>query len=291
MSAWEMSASRRKIWSDKLFYCFSSIALTATLIVFAILLLIVLKDGLARVSWDFLTGYPSRFPEQAGILPALFGTGVLSILTLLIAFPLGVGAAVYLEEYAWQRLGDSRLLDIVELNIANLAALPSIIIGLFGLAIFVRVFALGQSQLAGALTLSLLVFPRIVISSREALRAVPISIREASLALGASRWQTIYHHVLPAALPGILTGTISAVSRAIGEAAPLILVGALAYAAFVPGSLLDPISALPVQVFGWVSRPQSGFHQNAAATILVLLSILLVLNSLAIWLRNRYERR
>ena len=280
----------RRVWSDRLFSIFCLAMLGVFLLVLLILLMAVFHDGFARLNWSFLTGFPSRFPEQAGILPPLAGTGILSILVVLITFPLGIGAAIYLEEYAEQRFANSRFLRIVEVNIANLAAVPSIVYGLFGLVLFVRLLALEQSLVAGALTLSMFVFPIIVISSREAVRAVPVSIREASFALGATRWQTIYHHVLPAALPGIMTGAILAISRAIGEAAPLILVGALAYVAFLPDSLLSSYSALPVQIFSWVSRPQTGFHQNAAAAITVLLPVLLVLNSLAIWLRNRYER-
>jgi phosphate transport system permease protein len=261
------------------------------LLSFLILLAALMADGMARWNWSFLTGSPSRFPEQAGVLPSLVGTGVLTILAVSIAFPIGVGAALYLEEYAKQRFSDRRFLGLLEVNIANLAAVPSIVYGLLGLVIFVRVLTLGESLMAGALTLSMLIFPVIVITSREALRTVPVSIREASYALGATRWQTIYHHVLPAALPGILSGAIQGAVRAIGEAAPLILVGALAYVVFLPDGLFSTFSALPVQIFSWVSRPQTGFHQNAAAAISVLLSFLVVLNSLAIWLRNRYERK
>jgi phosphate transport system permease protein len=208
-----------------------------------------------------------------------------------MAFPVGLAAAIYLEEYGPKRYGESRLLRMIEANIANLAAVPSIVYGLLGLALFVRYLALGQSLLAGALTLSLFVLPIIIIASREALRAVPGSVREASIALGATQWQTIYHEVLPAALPSVLVGTISALLRAVGEAAPLILVGGATYVAFVPENVLSPYSALPVQIFGWTTRPQLGFHVNAAATITVLVPGMLVLNALTIWVRTRYERR
>jgi len=285
----ESRQSLRKIRYDRLFGVFSFGLLGAVLLILSTLFISVFLDGWARLEWSFVTGFPSRFPEQAGIFPPLIGTLLLVAIVFVIAFPLGVGAAIYLEEYAAQRLGESRLLQIVELNIANLAAVPSIVYGLLGLFLFVRYFALGQSLLAGALTLSLLVIPIVVISSREALRAVPFPIREASFALGATRWQTVYHHVLPSAFPGILSGTMLALSRAMGETAPLIIVGALAYVAFLPEGLLSPYSALPVQIFNWVSRSQAGFHANAAAAISLFLPALLILNSVAIWLRNRYE--
>jgi phosphate transport system permease protein len=221
----------------------------------------------------------------------LSGSLALAALVLLIAFPVGVGAAIYLEEYGRYRFGRNRLLWLVDVNLANLAAVPPVVYGLLGLVLFVRILALGESLISGALTLALLVLPIIVISSREALRAVPRSAREASFALGASRWQTVYHQVLPRALPGIITATILALSRALGETAPLVMVGALAYVAFLPDNAFAPFSALPVQIFNWVTRPQAGFYQNAAAASTLLLPVILFLNSLAIWLRSRYERR
>lgn len=282
----------RQALSRETLFCFVSFGvLTAALLILLTLLAIVFVDGIARLNWSFLVGFPSRFPDQAGMLPSLIGSVLLTFLVVTITFPLGVGAAIYFEEYAARRFGGSRLFRILEANIENLAAVPSIVYGLLGLVLFVRVLALGQSLAAGALTLSLIIFPVIVISAREALRTVPMWVRETSFALGATRWQTIYHHVLPAALPGILTGTILAISRTIGETAPLILVGALSYVAFLPDNLLSPFSALPAQIFSWLSRPQASFHQNAAAAITILLPFLLILNSLAIWLRNRYERR
>jgi phosphate transport system permease protein len=211
----------------------------------------------------------------------------LILLTAVFAFPIGVGAAIYLEEYA----GKSWFSRVVEVNISNLAGVPSIIYGLLGLELFVRAMGFDRSLLSGALTMALLVLPIIIISSREALRTVPRSIREASFALGADRWQTIWHQVLPLALPGILTGSILAFSRAIGEAAPLITIGALTYVAFLPDGLFAPFTALPIQIFNWVSRPQAGFHANAAAAILVLLAVLLLMNALAVLLRQRYQKR
>jgi phosphate transport system permease protein len=253
----------------------------------ALLLLDAIADGAGRLSWQFLTSFPSRKPEEAGILSALVGTVCLILLTAVFAFPIGVGAAIYLEEYA----GKSWFSRVVEVNISNLAGVPSIIYGLLGLELFVRAMGFDRSLLSGALTMALLVLPIIIISSREALRTVPRSIREASFALGADRWQTIWHQVLPLALPGILTGSILAFSRAIGEAAPLITIGALTYVAFLPDGLFAPFTALPIQIFNWVSRPQAGFHANAAAAILVLLAVLLLMNALAVLLRQRYQKR
>jgi phosphate transport system permease protein len=254
------------------------------------LLLDILIDGVPRLTWSFLSDYPSRFPGKAGVLAALAGSLALLGLTAVIAFPIGLGAAIYLEEFT--QVGgesESRLLRLIEVNLNSLAAVPSIIFGLLGLAVFVRYLALGPSLLAGALTLSLLILPLIIIAAREALRAVPSSVREASLALGATQWQTVWHQVLPLAFPGVLTGTILALSRAVGETAPLIAIGAVAYVSFLPDSVLAPFSALPVQTFTWITRPQAGFQVNAAAAITVLLPILLGLNAIAIWMRNRFR--
>jgi phosphate transport system permease protein len=270
-----------------LFGLLSAVAIAIGLVTLGVLIADVIHDGWRALSWDFLTSYPSRRPEQAGILSALVGSFYILILVALIAFPLGVAAAIYLEEFAPQ----NRLTATIEINLSNLAAVPSIVYGLLGLGVFVRSFMLGRSLLAGALTLSLLVLPIIIIASREALRAVPPSIREAGLALGASHWQTVRLFVLPAALPGILTGTILALARAIGETAPLITIGALTYVAFTPQSLFDPFTVLPIQIFNWISRPQPAFHERAAAGIIVLLAVLLLFNSLAIFLRARLQRR
>ena len=253
----------------------------------AVLLIDVLMDGAGKLSWSFLTSFPSRKPEQAGVLSPLVGTLYLMLLTAALALPVGVGAAVYLEEYS-KKGWFSR---IIEINIANLAGVPSIIYGLLGLELFVRAMKLERSLLAGSATMALLVLPIIIISAREALRAVPPSIREASFALGASQWQTIWNQVLPLAFPGILTGSILAFSRAIGEAAPLITIGALTYIAFLPDSLLAPFTVMPIQIFNWVSRPQRGFHEVAAAAILVLMVVLILMNAIAVYLRQRYQKR
>ncbi len=255
------------------------------LLVLAILLADVLRDGLGRLSWDFLTGLPSRRAENAGIFPALAGTVWVIAVTTLLAVPIGIGAAVYLEEYGdrgwWARL--------IEINIANLAGVPSVIYGLLALGLFVRTLGFGRSVLAGAATLALLVLPVVILASREALRAVPPSLREASYALGATRWQTVWHQVLPVALPGMLTGTILALSRAIGETAPLLAIGALTYVPFAPDGIRSPFTVLPIQVFNWMSRPQEAFLENAAAGIMVLLVLLLGMNGFAAWLRDRCQ--
>ena len=256
------------------------------LVVLGALLVDIFSDGLGRLSWEFLTSFPSRRAEDAGILSALTGTIWVIVLTGALAVPVGVGAAIYLEEYgatgAWSRL--------IEINIANLAGVPSVIYGLLGLGLFVRSLAFGRSVIAGAATLALLVLPVVILSSREALRAVSPSLREASYALGATRWQTIRHQVVPVALPGMLTGLILALSRAIGETAPLITIGALGYVAFAPDGIWSPFTVLPIQIFNWVSRPQSAFQENAAAGIIVLLVLLLAMNGLAAWLRDRYQQ-
>ena len=285
-------ASRRR--TGRLFELAGLAATCVGLVVLAVLVVDVFGDGLPRLSWEFLTSYPSRKPEDAGILAALVGSLWLLVLTALLAFPIGVGAAIYLEEYSIQ----SRLQRLIEINIANLAGVPSIIYGLLGLELFVRIMwpiTGGRSVLAGALTMALLVMPIVIIAAREALRAVADSQRQAAYALGATRWQVTSRVVVPAALPGILTGTILALSRAVGETAPLITMGALTYVAFLPdlslAGLQSPFTVLPIQIFNWVSRPQAGFHVNAAAGIVVLLVVLLLMNATAIILRNRYQRR
>jgi phosphate transport system permease protein len=244
-------------------------------------------DGLPRLDLRFLTSFASRSPERAGVKAALAGSVWLLGLTALIAFPVSVAAAVYLEEYAPRNLATR----LIRLNIANLAGVPSIVYGILGLAVFVRTFGLGRSIVSGALTLSLLILPGIIIAAQEAVRAVPSSIREAAYGLGATRWQVVSTQVLPMAMPGILTGTILALSRAIGETAPLIMVGAVGFIAFTPKGLGDPFTVLPLQIYNWISRPQEEFHQLAAAGILVLLALLLTMNAAAILLRNRYQSR
>ncbi|HEX9744705.1 MAG TPA: phosphate ABC transporter permease PstA [bacterium] len=273
--------------SEKLF-----VALCVTVIALPLILLIVLIGDVAikaseRISWHFLTSFPSMKAEEAGIYSALVGSFYIIVLTGAVSLPVGVGAAIYLEEYAKKNL----LTNLIEINIANLAGVPSIIYGLLGLGIFVHMLNLGRSLLAGGLTLALLVLPIVIMASREALRTVPPSLREASLALGATRWETIRQVVLPMAIPGILTGSILSISRAIGETAPLIPVGAVAYMAFLPDSLRDPFTVLPIQIFNWVSRPQEEFTLNAAAGIAVLLVVLLTINAGAIVLRDRYQKR
>lgn len=264
--------------------------ITATvfcMIILVIFISFVLYQGLDRLSWDFIVGLPSRFAGNAGIYTAWIGTLWVMVLTTLISFPIGVGAGIYLEEYGKK----SRLNTLLEINITNLAGVPSIIYGLLGLEVFVRIMKMGNSILAGASTLSLLILPIIIVSTREAIRAVPKTIKEASLALGASRWQTIRSQILPASFGGILTGVILAISRAVGETAPLIVIGALAYVPFAPTGPLDEFTVLPIQIFNWVTRPQHEFVINAAAAIIVLLAITFMLNGIAVYLRYRWQKK
>jgi len=247
----------------------------------------VWADGASRLSWDFLTGFPSRRAADAGIFHALSGSIFVILVTGALAVPIGVASAIYLEEYGRRNF----IARVIEINITNLAAVPSIIYGLLGLGLFVRALGMGRSVLAGASTLALLVLPVVILATREALRAVPSSIREGSYALGATKWQTIWFQVLPIALPGILTGMILALSRAIGETAPLISIGALTFVAFAPDSIWSPFTVLPIQISNWVSRPQVEFRANAAAGILVLLALLLTMNATAIWLRDHYQKK
>ncbi len=280
-----MSRRLRSRLSDLVLHGLGLGATLIGLLVLAILLADIFRDGLGRLSWDFLTGLPSRRAENAGIFAALTGTLWVVAVTAVLAVPVGVGAAVYLEEYGdrgwWARL--------IEVNIANLAGVPSVIYGLLALGLFVRTLGFGRSVLAGAATLALLVLPVVILASREALRAVPPSLREASYALGATRWQTVWHQVLPVALPGMITGTILALSRAIGETAPLLAIGALTYVPFAPDGVWSPFTVLPLQVFNWMSRPQEAFLENAAAGIMVLLVLLLGMNGFAAWLRDRCQ--
>jgi phosphate transport system permease protein len=249
----------------------------------------VLVEGGSRLDQTLLFHYPNPNPEIAGAQSAIAGTIWLMGIVAVTCLPLGIGAAIYLEEYADRERWWNRA---IEINIQNLAAVPSIVYGILGLAFFVRGFAnLGQTILAGGLTLSLLVLPIVIIASREAIRAVPSSIRQGSLALGATKWQTIRRQVLPAAIPGMATGSILALSRAIGEAAPLVLLGALTFITFNPEGLDSAFTALPIQIFNWISRPQEEFHVLAAAAIVVLLGLLLAMNATAIWLRNRFQRK
>ena len=282
-----MTTPRRRRLGDQLLQASGLFVMVLSLGALAALLADVLADGAGRLSWQFLTSLPSRRARAAGLLVPLVGSIYLIVLTALIALPIGIGAAIYLEEYGAR----GRMARLIEINIANLAGVPSIIYGLLGLGLFVRALGLGRSLIAGALTLALLVLPVVILSTREALRTVPNSLREGSYALGATKWQTIWNQVLPMAMPGILTGLILALSRAIGETAPLITIGAVTYVPFLPNSLTSPFTVLPIQVFNWVSRPQVEFLQNAAAAILVLLVLLLTMNAVAIWLRDRYQKQ
>ena len=252
-----------------------------------ILIIQVLIEGTPWLSWTLLSSYQSRFPEQAGLLAPVIGSLWLMGLTAAFTVPVGVGAAVYLEEYAPK----NRLTQIIEINISNLAGVPSIVYGLLGLAVFVQWMAMGRSLLAGGLTLSLLVLPIVILTSREAIRAVPQSYREGAYALGSTQWEVTKKIVLPAAFPGILTGVILAMSRAVGEAAPILAITALVYVTFVPTNPLDRFTILPLQIFDWVGRPQEDFQSLAAAGIIILLALLLSMNALAIFLRNKYQKR
>lgn len=270
-----------------LFVAACQLATLLGLVFLGILLVDVAQDAAPYLRPQLVTSFPSRFPHRAGYASALAGTVYVAAIMSAVAFPLGVLAAVYLEEYA--RPGP--VLRALEVNIANLAAVPSVLYGLLGLGLFVEGLRMGKSVLAGGLTLALLVLPLTVLSSREAIRAVPFSVREAAYALGATRWQVVRHHVLPYAMPGILTGTILALSRAVGETAPLIMLGALQYVPFLPRSVWDYFTVLPIQVFNYVSLPNPEFRRLAAAGIVVLLAVLLVLNGTAIWLRQRWRVR
>jgi phosphate transport system permease protein len=261
----------------------------AGILMLGLLLYDVAADGFGKLSWDFLTSFPSAFPDKAGIESPLMGTLWLMAVCAGFIVPVGVATAIYLEEYAnrdrwWNRF--------IEVNIQNLAAVPSVVYGLLGLAFLVRgPMHMGRVVLAGALTLGLLVLPVVIIAGREAIRAVPSSIREGSMALGATKWQTIWKQVLPSSIPGIATGVILALSRAAGETAPLLVVGAAGFVAFNPDGLFSQFTALPIQIFVWTSDPNPKFQTLAAAGILVLMVLIVLMNSVAIWLRNRYERK
>lgn len=271
--------------TGKIFEILFLIGLSIGLVVLALLVFVVFKDGLGRaLNPSFLTETPSRFADKGGIRPAILGSALLGLLTILIAVPIGVGAALYLEEYApktWWA-------NIIEINIANLAGVPSIVYGLLGLGVFNYLLGFGPTLISGALTLSLLSLPIIIVTTREAIRSVPDSLRFASYGLGTTKWQTVWNHVLPYAIPGILTGVIISVSRAIGDAASLIVVGAVSFLTFNPG-LFQRFMALPIQIYSYISRPEPGFANAAAATILVLLFLILVLNGTAIYIRQRFS--
>lgn len=282
-----MNSIQKNRLKDQLFKFWGIACTLAGLVLLVIFIGGILVDGLSRIDWAFITDLPSRRAEKSGIWTPLMGSVWVLILTAIISFPISVAAGVYLEEYAKK----NRLSTLLEINISNLAGVPSIIYGLLGLEVFVRIMNLGASVLAGALTLSLLILPIIIVATREAIKAVPNSIREASYALGASKWQTIWNQVLPASSGGILTGVILALSRAIGETAPLIVVGALAYVPFAPKGPLDQFSVLPIQIFNWISRPQQGFIDNAAAAIIILLFITFIMNGIAVYFRNKWQKK
>jgi phosphate transport system permease protein len=263
--------------------------LSTSIGVLALVLLLgqVFIKGIGWINWDFITNFSSRIPENAGIKAAIFGTIWLMAITTPLTFIIGVATAIYLEEYS----KDTKLSRIIQTNIANLAGVPSIVYGLLGLTVFVRVLGFERSILSGALTMTLLVLPIIIVASQEAIRAIPMNQRHASFALGANRWQTIVRVVLPSAIPGILTGAILSLSRALGETAPLVVIGAVSYIAFLPHSVFDGFTAMPIQIYSWSSLPQAEFQNVAAAGIIVLLFMLLSMNALAIYLRNKYQKK
>ncbi|MFQ6026219.1 MAG: phosphate ABC transporter permease PstA [Dehalococcoidia bacterium] len=285
-SDFQKRMARRKL-QGHIFHALCLLAILIGLAMLGALLYQVISQGWSRVDWSFLTSFPSRHPERAGIQAALLGSLYVVSLAGIIAFVLGVGSAIFLEEYAPRNW----FAKVIQINIINLAGVPSIVYGILGLEIFVRTVGLGKSVLAGSFTLALLILPIIIIAAEEAIRAVPPSIREGGYALGATRWQAIWHLVLPQAFPGILTGVILAVSRAVGETAPLIVMGALTFVPFAPDSPLSRFTVLPIQIFNWVSRPQAGFHEAAAAGIIVLLILLLGMNAFAVLLRNKFQKR
>lgn len=282
-----MNKIKQNRLKDKLFKVWGIFCTLLGIVLLAIFIGSILIDGLQRIDWDFITNLPSRKAERAGIFTALLGSVWILVLTTIIALPIGIAAAIYLEEYAKK----GKLSSLLEINISNLAGVPSIIYGLLGLEIFVRIMQMGSSVLAGSFTLALLILPIVIVSTREALKAVPKSIRDASYAMGASKWQTVSRQLLPASSGGILTGVILALSRAVGETAPLIVIGALAYVPFAPSSPMDEFSVLPIQIFNWISRPQHGFEVNAAAGIIILLLITFIMNGIAVYFRNKWQKK
>jgi phosphate transport system permease protein len=291
--------ARHKRW-DKVFALVGLLSMLVGVLTLAALFVDLLIDGATRLNWNFFTSFPSRRAAEAGILSAWVGTGLVMLVTALTAVPLGVAAGVYLEEYARRNW----ITDLIEINVTNLAGVPSIVYGLLALGLFVYTLDFGQSILSAGLTLALLILPVVIVATREAIRAVPGAIREAAYALGATKWQTVAHHVLPYSTGGILTGVIIALSRAIGETAPLITIGALTFIAFLPPPpltstppylsfdwLFAPFTVMPIQMFNWLSRPEAAFQTNAAAAGVVLIVMTLAMNALAIWLRYRYRKR
>lgn len=285
-SSFNHHLGRRKILGSIALVVFMS-SVVVGILGLVVLLAQVLSQGMEWLSPELIFNFPSRHPEQAGLKAAIFGTLWLMGLTAAFTVPVGVGAAIYLEEYATENW----LTRLIEVNIANLAGVPSIVYGLLGLALFVQLLSLGRSVLAGALTMSLLVLPIVILASREAIKAVPETYRQAAFALGATKWEVVRSVVLPSAYPGVLTGIILAMSRAIGETAPVIAISALVYLTFVPQNPLDRFTVLPIQIFNWIARPQEDFRGLAAGGIIVLLIVLLSMNALAVFLRNRYQKQ
>ncbi len=290
---------KHKRW-DLIFSMIGLVAMMIGVITLLALFIDLLLDGYGRLTWDFFTSFPSRRAAEAGILSAWVGTSLVMVVTAFAGVPLGVAAGIYLEEYAPRNW----MTDLIEINVTNLAGVPSIVYGLLALGLFVYQLDLGQSILAAGLTLALLILPVVIVATREAIRAVPGAIREAAYAVGATKWQTVAHHVLPYSSAGILTGVIIGMARAIGETAPIITIGALTFIAFLPPSpvsttppfisfewLLAPFTVLPIQMFSWVSRPQAAFLENAAATGVVIIVMTLIMNGIAIWLRYRFRKR
>ncbi len=277
---------RRKRWGTAV-YAMLVLSILVGIVGLVTLIAQVVVEGAGWLSFGFITNFPSRFPERAGVWAALWGTVWIMGITFLFAVPVGVGAAVYLEEYAPK----NRLTRLIELNIANLAGVPSIVYGLLGLAVFISLLGLGRTLLTGGITMGLLVMPIVIISSREAIRAVPSTYREAAYGLGATRFQVVMGVVLPQAVPGIITGTILAMSRAIGEAAPMIAIAALTFVTFAPTGPMDRFTVLPIQIYNWVQDPREGFSGLAAAGIIVLLVVLLSMNAIAILIRNKTQTR
>ena len=291
--------ARRKRW-DTIFIVCGVIALMIGVLTFVTLFVYMAIDGAPRLSWDFFTNFPSRRPGQAGILSALVGSTLVMLTTAFFAVPLGVASGIYLEEYA----AKNWVTDIIEINITNLAGVPSIVYGLLALGLFVYQFGLGQSILTAGLTLALLILPVVIVATRESIRSITQGIREGAYALGATQWQVSKDHIIPYSMPGILTGVIIGMARAIGETAPIITIGALTFIAFLPPApihaeppfisfewLFSPFTVMPIQMFNWTSRPEAAFHQNAAAAGFVLVLMTLAMNGLAIWLRYRLRKR
>lgn len=289
---------KHKRW-DLAFAVIGTLALMVGILTFVALFADMLIDGMPRLTYDFLTSFPSRRPEQAGILSAWVGSILVMLVTAVAAVPLGVAAAIYLEEYAPKNW----VTEIIEVNVTNLAGVPSIVYGLLALGLFVYQFGLGQSILAAGLTLALLILPVVIVATREAIRSIPSAIREGAYALGATRWQMVSQHILPYSIPGILTGVIIGMARAIGETAPVITIGALTFIAFLPPTpisgafpflsfewLMAPFTVMPIQMFNWTSRPEAAFQANAAAAGLVLLVMTLSMNALAIYLRYKMRK-